>query len=274
MKASLTALVLALLLAPAAGAQEEHAHAHGDTDQLGTVHFPNSCKAEVAGEFTRAVALLHSFGYEESRLAFESVAQKDPACGIAQWGIAMTYYHPIWLPPSPADYAAGKAAAGRGLELGAKTERESGYIAAIAVFYSHEGRMDHAARAAAYRDAMAALSRRFPEDHEATIFYALSLLGTAPPNDHSYATQKHGFRDPERAAAGGARPSRHRALHDPRVRLSGARERGASRRRAPTRRSRRTLRTRSTCRPTSSRVWASGRSRSPRTWTRRRPADA
>jgi tetratricopeptide (TPR) repeat protein len=188
--ASRLALVLAWLPASAGLGQEDHVHAHGETETLGTVHFPTSCAAAVSGDFTRAVALLHSFGYEESRLAFEEVATKDPACGMAQWGIAMTEYHPIWAPPSPAELAAGKAASAKALDLGARTEREKGYKDAIAAFYSHEQRLDHHARAVAYRDAMEKLSRRFPEDHEAAIFYALALLGSAPPADPTFASQK------------------------------------------------------------------------------------
>jgi tetratricopeptide (TPR) repeat protein len=191
MKTFFSAIALAAALAaPAALGEQKHQHAHGETDQLGTVHFPNSCRPEVAPEFTRAVALLHSFGYEEARLAFQSVAEKDPACGIAYWGIAMTYYHPIWAPPSKDELAAGKAAAIKALDLGAATDRERGYIDAVAAFYSHEQRLDHRARAAAYRDAVEALSKRFPDDHEATIFYALSLLGTAPASDATYANQR------------------------------------------------------------------------------------
>src|SRR3984893_3015 len=108
----------AALTAPAAFGEQEHQHAHGEMEELGTVHFPNSCRPEVAEEFTRAVALLHSFGYAESRLAFQSVAEKDPACGIAYWGIAMTYYHPIWAPPSRDDLTAGSAAAQKAESLG------------------------------------------------------------------------------------------------------------------------------------------------------------
>jgi tetratricopeptide (TPR) repeat protein len=185
--------ILVLLGAASARAlgQEAHVHAHDEgTEQLGTVHFPISCAAAVAADFTRAVALLHSFGYEESRLAFQEVAAKDPACGMAQWGIAMTYYHPIWAPPSSDELAAGKAAAGKALDLGAKTEREKGYIDAIAAFYSHEQRLDHRARASAYRDAMERLSQRFPDDHEAAIFYAVAIQGAKAPNDPTHADDK------------------------------------------------------------------------------------
>lgn len=180
----------AAALAPAARAQEEHRHSLGETEAFGTVNFPTSCRSDVAPELTRAAALLHSFGYEESRRSFEAVAAKDPGCGMAYWGIAMTYYHPIWAPPTPEELTAGKAAAGKAAQLGGKTERERGYIAAVGAFYDDSEKLDHRARALAYRDAIEALSRRFPDDHEATIFYALSLLGTAPASDPTFANQK------------------------------------------------------------------------------------
>ena len=178
----------ALLLAPALAAQD-HQHSHGEMEALGKVNFPTSCRG-VDAEFTRAVALLHSFGYEESRRAFEEVAAKDPACGMAYWGIAMTWYHPIWAPPNPRELAAGAAAAKKAAELSAKTDRERGYIAAIGAFYADSDRSSHQARAKAYSDAIAQLSRQLPDDHEAQIFYALSLLGTAPPGDATFANQK------------------------------------------------------------------------------------
>jgi tetratricopeptide (TPR) repeat protein len=175
----------AVLLAVPARAQ--HEHTHGDAETLGTVHFPTSCRPEVTAAFTRATALLHSFGYEESRKGFEDVARRDPKCGIAYWGVAMTYYHPIWSPPTAAELAAGRAAADKAAEVGAKTDRERAYIAAIGAFYREA---DPRARAQAFRQAMEDVSRRFPADDEAAIFHALTLLATAPPSDATFGNQK------------------------------------------------------------------------------------
>ena len=185
-------LVAWVILSPATwvSAHEEHQHPAGNLEQLGTVHFPVSCNGEAQAQFTRAVALLHSFGYEEARRAFEAVAAKDPSCAMAYWGIAMTWYHPIWAPPNPRELAAGTAAAKRVAELAANTERERGYIAAIGVFYRDSDRLDHRGRAQAYSNAIEQVSKQSPDDHEAQIFYALSLLGTAPPDDASFANQK------------------------------------------------------------------------------------
>ena len=185
----IAAAFFTVLLAPAAVAQEDHSH-HGATELLGTVRFPVSCAEAVRPAFTRAVALLHSFGYEDARGAFTDVARQDPACGMAQWGVAMTYYHPIWAPPSPTELAAGRAASERASQIGAKTERERAYIASIAAFYRDSDKVDHRTRALAYRAALEEMARRDPDDHEASIFYALALIATAPPSDPTFANQK------------------------------------------------------------------------------------
>ena len=110
--------------------QVGHHHKHGP-EELGVVQFPITCEATARAAFDRGLALLHSFGYEEARQSFVDAAKSDPACGIAQWGVAMTYYHPIWAPPNEQELAAGRAAALAGERAGAKSDRERRYIAAI-----------------------------------------------------------------------------------------------------------------------------------------------
>jgi hypothetical protein len=186
---TLAALCVSAALVSGAGAQDQHTH-HGESEALGSVHFLVTCEAGVQAGFTRALALLHSFGYEEARKAFATVAEQDPHCGMASWGIAMTYYHPIWAPPTAAELAAGAAAADKADVVGASTDREKYYIFAIGAFYRDYGRVDHGMRARAYKEAMEDLVRRYPDDQEASAFYALALLGTAPPGDATFAAQK------------------------------------------------------------------------------------
>jgi hypothetical protein len=188
----LIAGVWAAFVAPAA-AQHEHAgeeHGAGDVGKLGKVNFPVSCDPSVQAQFTSAVAMLHSFWYEKANQTFAAVAEKDPACGMAYWGIAMTYYHPIWQAPGPADLKAGTAAVEKAKSAGAKTLRERDYIAAIDTFYKDADKVDHRTRARAYEKAMEEMHARYPGDHEAAIFHALALLATADPADKSYVNQK------------------------------------------------------------------------------------
>src|SRR5437868_15507505 len=80
----------------------------GDLRAAGKVDFPITGAPAVQSEFARGVALLHSFFYEEARRVFNSVAERDPKCAMAQWGIAMTWWHPVWTPPTPDEMSAGK----------------------------------------------------------------------------------------------------------------------------------------------------------------------
>ena len=169
--------------------QHEHQHQHGE--ELGRVSFPISCTTEAQKQFNRAAAWLHSFGYEEADKAFEAVTVVDPKCGMAYWGIAMSQYHPIWAPPTKDELRKGWSAVEKAKTLSAKTERERSYLAAIEVFFKDADKLDHRTRALAYQQAMEQTYRAYPEDLEAAIFYALSLLeATTLPPGKDYAKQK------------------------------------------------------------------------------------
>lgn len=184
-------LAATLALVPArAVAQHDHDHPHAVPEKLGRVRFPTSCKPEVQPAFVRGLALLHSFAYGEAARAFAEVAAKDPGCAMARWGIAMSHFHTIWAPPTEGDFATGRAAAQKAA-AGAPSARERDYIAAIGTFYQGD-EVPHPARVVAYEQAMAGVAKRNPEDHEATIFHALAILGVAyhSPPDKTYARQK------------------------------------------------------------------------------------
>ena len=186
-----SALLLAgVCTALAAPVVAQHEHPAGDPGRLGKVNFPVSCEPAVQSQFNSAVAMLHSFWFEKASETFAAVGEKDPTCGMAYWGIAMTHWHQIWEAPGPADFNAGKAALERADTAGAKTQRERDYIAAIETYYRDSDKLDHRTRARAYETAMDQLQARYPEDHEAAIFYALALLATAPPEDKTYVNQK------------------------------------------------------------------------------------
>ena len=176
----------AVLLCGALCADDQH---HG-THDLGHVHFPVSCSAAAQNTFDRGVALLHSFWYDEAERSFSQIVRTEPGCAMAYWGMAMSVYHPVWAPPSAADLNKGAAAVAQAKSAGAKTERERDYIATLEVFYRDTGKVSYRERALAWRNAMKQLSAKYPEDPEAAIFFALSLIATAPAGDKTYANQK------------------------------------------------------------------------------------
>ena len=187
-------LVLLILCAVLATAQEDHSQHQHAVAGLGTVDFPASCNATAQKSISRGAALLHSFGYEEARLTFNDAAKADPTCAMAYWGVARTWYHPIWAPPSPDELKQGVAALDRALAIDAKTGRERDYINAFAVFYKDWQTVDHATRAKNYERALAAVCDRNPSDDEAAIFHALQLvaIGYLDPTDKTYTWQKKG----------------------------------------------------------------------------------
>jgi tetratricopeptide (TPR) repeat protein len=182
--------LLAVLLTALVAVAPLSAQQHAGHEKLGQVNFANTCSPAVQADLNRAVALLHSFWWGATTKAFNEVAQKDPSCGIAHWGVAMAALeNPFGWPPSPKMLSDGSAAVGRARAAGAKSPRELDYIAAIEVFYKDHDKVEHRTRVVAYEKAMEQLSARYPDDREAAIFYALALNATVLATDKTYAQQ-------------------------------------------------------------------------------------
>src|SRR6202042_1499255 len=64
------------------------------------------------------------------------------------------------------------------------------YLSAIQGFYQNADSESHGIRAKRYETAMESLHSRYPQDSEAAIFYALSLIAKSSLNDKTYANQK------------------------------------------------------------------------------------
>ena len=185
-------LVFASFQTPPAVAQHPHEHSDDHSLQkLGRVNFRVSCTPKAQAQFNRAVAWLHSFEYEEAEKAFEQVSVTDPRCGMSYWGMAMSYYHPLWASPSKVELEKGMKAIDRANAVGAGTQRERDYIKALETFYKDHDKLDHGVRSFAYRDAMEKLHSRYPADREAGIFYSLTLIATGTMDkDETYAAEK------------------------------------------------------------------------------------
>ena len=148
-------------------------------EEVGEVSFANSGSPAAQEPFLRGLALLHNFEYPDAAERFRKAQSIDPDFAMAYWGEAMTYTHPVWFQQ---DLDAARAALKK---LGAtpeeraakaKTERERDYLRTLEVLYGDGSKEERDFR---YSDAMALLHQRYPEDVDATAFYALSLLGTA-----------------------------------------------------------------------------------------------
>ena len=184
-------LCIAAAFSGAASADEDHHHEGLTQEQLGTVHFPVSCTPDAQKTFEKGVALLHSFWYEEAEKAFLDVEKQDPKCAMAYWGEAMSLWHQLWNRPDAATIKRASAELKKTDKVKAgTTDRERDYLQALKAFYSNSMKADHEARARAYSAAMERVYKKYPDDHEAAAFYALSLLASEPDNDTTFANRK------------------------------------------------------------------------------------
>jgi len=166
--------------------------AQSEDNKLGKVHFETSCNAEAQKLFDRGMLYQHSFWYRASQKMFEDTLKADQACSIAYWGIALSLLWNPHIAPPVKNLAEGAAAIEKARAVGFKTEREKGYVDALAVMYSNYDKVDHRTRVVAYAKAMEGLAQRYPADDEAQIHYALALNTSASPADKTYANQLKG----------------------------------------------------------------------------------
>ncbi len=207
-----------LLCSIAAFSQQSHQHggplqpptaasskaAASTANRFGTVHFETSCDPGVRSDFNSAVALLHSFEYDEARAAFEQVGKKDPQCAMVLWGVGMSYFHGLWSEYNPAAGTAAVVEAKRIAQANPRTTaREQAFIAALSEMFTDQathiaqrdnnkpdgrGYLEPPREAEAkYTQRMAELHNAFPDDREATIFYALALNISAKRADNTHA---------------------------------------------------------------------------------------
>ncbi len=161
-----------------------------EEQQFGDISFPNSGASEAQLAFLRGVTALHSFEWGPARIAFEEAQEIDPSFALAYWGQAMSDNHPLW---AEQDMDAATAALNKlapdfqGRLNKAPTEKEKAYLTAVeTLYFSHD---DKLRRDFAYSEHMERMHGRWPDDHEISIFYALSLLGTVRRGDQGFRRQ-------------------------------------------------------------------------------------
>jgi hypothetical protein len=170
-------------------AQDEHA-GHSLGGGYGNVHFDTSCSPASQQQFNQAVAMLHSFFYPETEKAFQAIAEREPSCAIAYWGVAISQRpNPLTAPFQPQLLKQGWEAIVKARAAEPKTERERDWIEAMAVFYQNYDTVDQKTRTARYESAMERLHAKYPNDGEATAFYALALLEAVDLMDKTYSRQ-------------------------------------------------------------------------------------
>lgn len=174
-------LIVALLWAcPVAFAQHQHVGAAPASDVrllegLGEFHLPvRTSVPEAQRFFDQGMILVYGFNHDEAGRAFRRAAELDPKMAMAHWGVALALgpnYNETSI--SPERMKAAHEAVRRGLALAAEgPAHERAYLEALSKRFSSEEGADQKKLWAAYRDAMAELVRRYPDDAEAATLWA------------------------------------------------------------------------------------------------------
>ena len=153
-----------------------------EMDDVGTITFPTSGSPEAQAHFLRGVAILHSFGWKQSRTEFQAAQKADPDFAMAYWGESLTYNHPLiseWDRETPMAVLSKLGSTTEERIASAPTDREKGFIAAVDALFFGDG--DTMERRTAYMHKMRSMYERYPDDEEVAAYYALSLLMSAGP---------------------------------------------------------------------------------------------
>ena len=190
-KKSFARLSLALLLlsaAPVWAHREDPPSTGGRSEAvplfsgLGDYHRPIRTRSPAAQRyFDQGLRLVYAFNHDEAGRSFWKAARLDPECAMAWWGVALSFGPNINLPMGPEQRLAAVEAVekARALAPGA-SDVERAYIDALGKRYSLAPDVDQSALDAAYARAMGELSRRYPDDPDAAVLYAESLMDLRP----------------------------------------------------------------------------------------------
>lgn len=149
---------------------------------LSDLHHPvSTTNAQAQKFFDQGLALLFAFNHDEAARSFKEAAKLDPNLAIAHWGVALANGQNYNLGPLPDREKAAYEAIQKALSLAAKApENERDYINALAKRYSPDSKADFNKLGLAYKNAMAELVKKYPDDLDAATLYAESCMNLRP----------------------------------------------------------------------------------------------
>jgi peroxiredoxin len=136
---------------------------------MGKVSFPVTTKSSLAQKFfNQGVAQIHGFWYLEAERSFRQVADIDPGCAMAYWGMAMANVNNDKRARGFIKEAVKRAASA--------SPRERMWIDALAEYHSEaKDRPSEKERRRQLVRRLEAIVKQYPDDDEAKAFYGVQL---------------------------------------------------------------------------------------------------
>jgi tetratricopeptide (TPR) repeat protein len=187
----LLAVALLLGLAPLSGARADSNDLQASIDSaheplfdgMGSLHHPVTTKANSALAqrfFDQGLSFVYAFNHDEATGSFRQAAHLDPGMAMAYWGIALSLGPNYNLPEDTDRGKMAYAAITKAKSLEANvTPAEREYIDALAQRYAADGKMNDGLQRA-YANAMREVARQNPNDPDAGVLFAESLMDLHP----------------------------------------------------------------------------------------------
>ena len=152
-------------------------------DNLGTYSYQVTATPAAQRYFDQGIRLYYAFNHAEAIRAFAEAARLDSSCAMCHWGIALAHGPNINAPMDSASALAAYQAAGEARRRASNVSaRERALIDAVATRYAATPPADRAPLDSAYSRAMAEVARQFPDDRDAAVLYAESVMDLSPWN--------------------------------------------------------------------------------------------
>jgi len=146
------------------------------------LHHPVTAKTIAAQlYFDQGLTLIYAFNHDAAYWSFLRASQEDPKMPMAYWGMALALGTNINMAITPERAKVAFDAVQKAETLASNaTESERDYIHALSLRYPSASQADPKKSALQYSQAMRKLSDKYPEDLDAGVLFAESLMDLNP----------------------------------------------------------------------------------------------
>ena len=158
-------------------------------ENLGSLHHTVTTQSDKAQQyFDQGLRLTYAFNHDEAIKSFKQALVHDSTCAMCYWGIAYALGPNINLPMDSSLVRPAWDASYNAVRLSVNVSpQEQAYIDALSKRYSADPKANRAALDTAWARAIGAVSRKYPDDADAAVLYAESLMDLRPWNYWSNA---------------------------------------------------------------------------------------
>jgi len=182
-------LALLVILPMGIAAQHNHANRSGTAKAatvlekgLGRIHHPVSTTDSMAQQFfDQGLAYAYGFNHQEAIRSFKHASELDPQLAMAYWGIALAMGSNYNLEADSPQLKEAYANLQKAISLAPRASaQDQAYIDALSNRYAADPDTERQKLAAAYKNAMGDLVKKYPNDLDAATLYAESMMNLHP----------------------------------------------------------------------------------------------